>query len=914
MIMYKKYFLVVSLLVANFIGLGSIPVYAKVGQFALSIEADHGNVNIQPEQATYEYGAQVWVTVEPHYGYEFSHWSGDTGGVYEYSANRYVNIYADVSLTAHFKDIRRYHISVSVSANAGYIEKYPNSNDGYEYGTEVTLSAMPYSGYKFDYWGGFEDSADRSSTITVTIEKDMHLEAYFEELYTLYAQYSGNGTVLVSPLQYYYDYGTVVQLEAVPMDGYVFTYWSGDGYISNENDANATLTIYSNTYITANFEEQLTLTVEANHHGIVTIHPEKDYYEYRETVQLEATPNEGYTFVYWRGNAAYISDPYNSRISIDIENPTYITANFEEIFPPVADDIYYIVGQDTTYTITPKVTYTYGNYVILSIAEAPVNGEVTTWAMSNGETTFAYMPDEGFTGDDQFSFTMNDGWEDSDIVTVYVNVQAPSDPEEVLGLEFVTIGNPGNPGDDTFYVGKTGPTVRIISPANGSVINNDTPLLEYILENPDSAATVMVDDSIVNKTSGELLDWLSEGMHTIRVEATDSEGNTVFNMSTFSVEAGVPAIRIISPANGLVTSDLVHLLEYTVDDPDATVVVRVDDSIVDKTSGETLDMFYYGTRTVSVEAINSANPEKIGLDVSTFYLDAPEGHPWYGIPILGAVPYEFRITKYEITREQYLPFLNAADPFGTNEFLLWNLYDFSLDITQSPGHRYSLLTEEENLPVELSWYAVARYMNWLDYWYKNDIMGGPGSSEGDDLSGVYDTRFFDDTDLSNDPDGHNSGSICWINTFDEWYKVAYWNPLADQSPNAPFDWDNPKYWRYPNASNTEPRGGFPGVGYGNMIDSGRPKNPSPLGKIAVGSYTTSQSIDGLFDLCGNVYEWTEDKTFPTTRSPYEHGRFTVGGKWIWFPDHTERYSQIFFSTHRRSPGPKHKGGFRISTQ
>src|SRR4051812_42873746 len=43
---------------------------------------------------------------------------------------------------------------------------------------------------------------------------------------------------------------------------------------------------------------------------------------------------------------------------------------------------------------------------------------------------------------------------------------------------------------------------------------------------------------------------------------------------------------------------------------------------------------------------------------------------------VGAVNNVFRIGKYELTREQYLPFLNAVDPNGSNALKLYSALDF----------------------------------------------------------------------------------------------------------------------------------------------------------------------------------------------------------------------------------------------
>jgi len=66
-------------------------------------------------------------------------------------------------------------LSIGVSpSEAGSVS--PASGQ-YEEGTHVTLTAAPASGYTFDYWGG--DTSGSLATITITIDSDKSITAYF---------------------------------------------------------------------------------------------------------------------------------------------------------------------------------------------------------------------------------------------------------------------------------------------------------------------------------------------------------------------------------------------------------------------------------------------------------------------------------------------------------------------------------------------------------------------------------------------------------------------------------------------------------------------------------------------------------------------------------------------------------------
>lgn len=266
---------------------------------------------------------------------------------------------------------------------------------------------------------------------------------------------------------------------------------------------------------------------------------------------------------------------------------------------------------------------------------------------------------------------------------------------------------------------------------------------------------------------------------------------------------------------------------------------------------------------------------------------------------VGGVSNAFRIGKYEITREQYLPFLNAVDPQGADSLKLFNPVDFVRDLSQPPGQRYRLLTPEVGLPVEVTWYAAARFCNWL-----HNGKGGPGSSEGTNLVGAYDTRFFDDQNVANDPATHNAGALYWIPTEDEWVKAAHYKGGSTQAG----------YWVYPNRTDAAPWGELPpgrGSNSMNALDMVHDRTLPYAGKkLPVGSYPASISPYGALDMAGNVHEWTESWFEGDDFSPANTHRMTRGGAYFWFTDHAEIYSR--WQIHRMTPSSFWGLGFRVA--
>ncbi|MBI5017185.1 MAG: hypothetical protein HZB55_17095 [Deltaproteobacteria bacterium] len=177
-------------------------------------------------------------------------------------------------------------------------------------------------------------------------------------------------------------------------------------------------------------------------------------------------------------------------------------------------------------------------------------------------------------------------------------------------------GNKGT-ATSTFTVDTVAPTVSISAPATGSATNDNTPLLTF---NPGDGTTVVVkvDSSVVPKTSGQSLDTLADGSHTVVVESTDGAGNTGTATSSFTVDTVAPTVSITAPATGSATTDNTPLLTFNPGDG-TTVVVKVDTVVVAKTSGQSLDSLTDGSHTVTVESSDAAG--NTGTASSTFTVD-----------------------------------------------------------------------------------------------------------------------------------------------------------------------------------------------------------------------------------------------------------------------------------------------------
>lgn len=181
------------------------------------------------EQSTFH------VEAYPNSGYQFDHWSdGSTDNPRE------LTIYEDTELTAFFEPIL-YNVEVrSSNEELGTV----SGGGQFTYGSYITISAIPNSGYQFDHWSDGSTENPRE----ITIYENTELTALFGiKMCTVNVVATEGGTVTGSGV---YPYGSSVIIEAIPEEGYEFYSWS-DG----SQSASITINILDSVDIVAIFND-----------------------------------------------------------------------------------------------------------------------------------------------------------------------------------------------------------------------------------------------------------------------------------------------------------------------------------------------------------------------------------------------------------------------------------------------------------------------------------------------------------------------------------------------------------------------------------------------------------------------------------------------------------------------------------
>ncbi|HPE18240.1 MAG TPA: InlB B-repeat-containing protein, partial [Tenuifilaceae bacterium] len=158
----------------------NISVIAEFAQnsYTLTYAAgENGTISGEASQTVNHGAGGSEVTAVPNTGYHFTQWSdGSTANPRTDS-----NVTENISVTAEFV-VNIYMLFISVEGEGSVIVnsvEYVQQVSA-EYGTEISLQAVPDNGWQFDSWSG--DLNSENSTETVSIESNLEITAKFSIL------------------------------------------------------------------------------------------------------------------------------------------------------------------------------------------------------------------------------------------------------------------------------------------------------------------------------------------------------------------------------------------------------------------------------------------------------------------------------------------------------------------------------------------------------------------------------------------------------------------------------------------------------------------------------------------------------------------------------------------------------------
>lgn len=229
----------------------------------------------------------------------------------------------------------------------------------------------------------------------------------------------------------------------------------------------------------------------------------------------------------------------------------------------------------------------------------------------------------------------------------------------------------------------------------------------------------------------------------------------------------------------------------------------------------------------------------------------------------GKVSRAYQIGKYDVTAEQYCMFLNAVAAHSDPHYLYHPGMTLDPNVAciirygnTNRGYSYFTWPGREKFPITyVNFFSAVRFCNWLE---NNQPIGE--ESQGTTESGSYNRS--DNGLLTASAKNHSK----WhLPTENQWYKAAYYNAQKTG------------YYNFGTASNIAPNNLVTEPSSANYCKNGIFTTLTAPYLTPVGAFTTTKSPYGLYDMTGEVGQWTG--TFSVANDNSTSGAIVRGGSW-----------------------------------
>jgi len=296
---------------------------------------------------SYDYGTSVTLTANPATGWEVASWGGDCSGS---GTTCTLPMTSDRNVSITFRITQR-RLRVTSVTGSGGVTSAPGGiacgsdcSEDYDYGTDVTLTAAPDTGWEVASWGGACSGSGTTCRLPMTAARDVTITFARIRHRLRVTSVTGSGSVASVPAgiscgsdcQQDYDYGTSVTLTATPDMGHAFVRWGGA--CASEMTASCTVPMTAARDVSVTFQitsHRLVVRTGGAGAGRVASDPPgidcgsdcMDTYDWDTTVTLEAMPDPTTSvFGGWTGDCDSVS---GTTCTVNVRGARNVAATFD---------------------------------------------------------------------------------------------------------------------------------------------------------------------------------------------------------------------------------------------------------------------------------------------------------------------------------------------------------------------------------------------------------------------------------------------------------------------------------------------------------------------------------------------------------------------------------------------------------
>jgi len=337
----------------------------------LALPATSGTVE---GAGTFAQGSSVSISAIPTTGFVFANWTDSvTKNIVSLSPSDQFTLDGNHTLIANFEQVVPGKIAVNLSSMPA-LGGTTTGTGAYTIGDDVAIAASPKAGFIFTNWTENSIEISKSSTYQIaniatskTFVANFSAIAAAQLAVVLSSNPVAGGSTIGSGA---YNASSSVTIEASPNTGYTFVNWtmSPSNEISSTS-ADYTFVLDANKTFVANFILNTYTLKTTNLNGVVEKNPLQTTYNHGSSVVLTATPNEGYVFSSWSGDATGTTNPLTVKMTANKD----ITANFTAIYSLNTTAVNgtvtknpnltsYAAGASVVLTAAPNVGYTFTSW------------------------------------------------------------------------------------------------------------------------------------------------------------------------------------------------------------------------------------------------------------------------------------------------------------------------------------------------------------------------------------------------------------------------------------------------------------------------------------------------------------------------------------------------------------------------